>query len=428
MYKAGRYTAALLLIVVGGTLLADKMLQTNWLVLLLHFWPVVIIVLGIEYLLFTFYLRKRSEGLRLGVGSVMLSVLISAAVIVFSQASGSPLSLSAIKETLNLEQLVSRFSQLDGENGYRFEKEKQSIVISELTERIEVENPNGNLTIRKSDSSQLELEVVVFVDRYVEEEEARSIASGSKVSIETGSNVRLRAEPQQYGHDNRRKPRMNMTLYVPPHIAADYESQLSNGSLTVSDVTVRDLLLTETQNGELSLSDIRGGNIEARTTNGNIFVLHTEGSIQLETRNGKIEAEGIKGAAELSTTNGSIMVSEVTGDVTAETVNGWIQAEQLSKSVNLQTRNGKITATSDRVGGNWEVDSSNGSLEIGVPVEGHFTIRAEAHGNLSIDPSFPLKVQRGEAEGTIGNGEFEINLETSSEISIVPAKIIDKLK
>src|SRR5690554_5817908 len=84
MIKVGKYTAALLLVVVGGFLLIDLTTNSEFTNELINWWPAIIIALGIEYLLLSSIYRGPDRKLRFAIGSLILSVVLSIAVICYT--------------------------------------------------------------------------------------------------------------------------------------------------------------------------------------------------------------------------------------------------------------------------------------------------------------------------------------------------------
>jgi DUF4097 and DUF4098 domain-containing protein YvlB len=91
-------------------------------------------------------------------------------------------------------------------------------------------------------------------------------------------------------------------------------------------------------------------NVTLKSTNGNIKIVDTNGSIALKTTNGNIKAENVAGVVQASTTNGSIKVNidkiEANEEMRFATTNGSINL-YLPSDVNLDlsasTTNGSVS-------------------------------------------------------------------------------------
>ncbi len=82
----------------------------------------------------------------------------------------------------------------------------------------------------------------------------------------------------------------------------------------------------------------------------------------ISSTNGRIEVDGVEGAARLRSSNGGIRVLRLKGDLEAETTNGSIEAEELRGNVKLRTTNGSVRAEAG--GGSFEAVTSNGRIEV----------------------------------------------------------------
>ncbi|MDF2938896.1 MAG: hypothetical protein K0Q90_4269, partial [Paenibacillaceae bacterium] len=297
MLKVGRYTAALLLLSVGLLLLLDQTGGSGYVALLLDWWPVLLITLGLEYLVFNFIYRKKETAFRLDWGGLILSVLISAVVVGITQADRLPKdwlgSLNFNISTLNLS--------FSSESGYSFTKPELNIPLPAGVEKVELENPNGSVEIRGGNVKDIVIQAVVWVDK-VDEAEASRIAEESTIDYSGGSNFKIMTNAKEYtgGFPNKRKPRINLQVIVPESVKADYQLKLLNGKVIAEHVPVAEKL-------------------NVRTTNGAITVTGIEGSITAYTTNGAVEISDIEGDASLETTNGVVTVTEVGGKLEAET-------------------------------------------------------------------------------------------------------------
>src|SRR2546428_12787084 len=127
MKRVGRYTAVFILMSVGGLLLLDQLLSTHVLRKAIEWWPTLLILLGLEYLMVS--RKSQDEPLKLDLTSLLFSVIISAVVVGSVQAAS--FSKSLIGE---LSSLFHDFSISDT-SGMKFEQSPISIPYTADTER-----------------------------------------------------------------------------------------------------------------------------------------------------------------------------------------------------------------------------------------------------------------------------------------------------
>ena len=123
--------------------------------------------------------------------------------------------------------------------------------------------------------------------------------------------------------------------------------------------------------------------------------------LDLETVNGGLSVEGIRGDLELTTTNGGIALSGVAGGVRARTTNGGVDVD---------------LAASGWSGEGLDLETTNGGIALALPAG--FSARLVAstvHGGLETD--FPVAVQGRigrRIDAVIGNGGPTVSLTTTN--------------
>ncbi|MDF2927401.1 MAG: putative adhesin [Paenibacillaceae bacterium] len=413
MLKVGRYTAALLLMTVGVMLFLDQTGDSDYLALLLDWWPVVLISLGVEYLLFNMLYHKGDRQLRLDMGGLILSVLISAVVVGTTQVDRFPTQwLKNID--FNIDNLNLSFSS---ESGHSFTKEPVIIPFGDNVEKIVIDNPNGNVEIKTGNSQDIEVQTTVWVDK-VDEEEAWPIAEQSYIEHSEGSQLRITASGKEYTGDfpNKRKPRMNVVVLVPPSRKADYELILLNGKIDAAMVPVSGKFKVRTTNGAITITGI-DSQVDADTTNGSIDLYQIGGDASANTTNGTVTAKAITGKLEVDTTNGAVSVEDALGAVDVETLNGKISIKEAAGSVKADATNGAITVHSSRVGGDYELKNLASSIEVRIPGDADVEVKGSTSFS-SISTDLPLTVEGKKLSGIIGNGRYKISIETNNKIQV----------
>lgn len=119
---------------------------------------------------------------------------------------------------------------------------------------------------------------------------------------------------------------------------------------------------------------------------------------------------------KIDSVNGSISVEGVRGAVDLDTVNGRIQAKGLAGDGRFATVNGSITADYDSAAATTKIalDTVNGSCTLRLPNDAGARLKASTvNGSVSCD--FPIRIEksgRHSLRGTIGTGAAEISLES----------------
>jgi DUF4097 and DUF4098 domain-containing protein YvlB len=418
MRKAGRYTAALLLIAVGCAVIIDKYASLHLTALLVEWWPILFISLGLEYILLNMRYGESDKQLRLDLRGVVFAVLISAVVI------GSTNTAALFQNWTGAFDFGKSFvtSTMGGE-GRKFTKEAELISLPSDLDRISIHNEsNGSITIQSGSGSQLQVEATVYV-ALDDEKEAAEIANQTQVKQSfSGHTLQLVAEGGEYGGEfwSRKRPAIDVVITVPAQLQANMDVELTNGRLKADQLALKKQLKILTTNGEIQLTGIEA-DIDLESTNAQVTTNATKGRLKLSTTNGSIEAGNHEGNAELESTNGELRLTGVTGDIKASTTNGNIKIVEALRSLKAETTNGDLEITSHAVNGEWDLETNHGKMNLALPSNGDYRVKGEANkGN--IQTALPLQVRKDNIEGSIGNGKNLIKLDTKGSLTITVAK------
>ncbi|NDI36119.1 DUF4097 family beta strand repeat-containing protein [Chengkuizengella sediminis] len=406
MIKVGRYTAALLLVLVGAALLMDQTRDTTYVEEIIQWWPFIIISFGIEYLLFQLK-NNNDRDVKIDIKSVILSLIIVLAL--SGLTSGFPVSVLNQLEWVNYRSAT--------ENDMKFEKEAEMISFSENTNKLYIENLNGKIDIKPTDQQDFKFETTIYVSK-MDQENAKKIVNESKLEWSEGNTLQVFAKGKEYYKFGLKyKPKINLVIHVPESRAIDIQLKMKNGSSIVTDVSVLNYLEVDTTNGDIHITNI-DGKVIANTTNGNIEVYSIGGNTVLDTTNGNVFAKDIVGNFSADTTNGKIEGEMIDGKVEADTTNGSITLVEVYDEVTADTTNGGIKVKSQVVDGSWYLDTTNQSIEVILPENEDFTFRAESNaGGFSSD--FPFYIDKKLMGGIVGTGEHKIAAYTSNGSVIV---------
>jgi DUF4097 and DUF4098 domain-containing protein YvlB len=412
MIKIGRYTAALVLVAVGSLLLADQLLNTSYLAYLFDWWPLVLIGLGAEYLILGAKHRQGDKVLKLDIGGVFFALLISFVIVVVTQSSAAPFQFLK-----NMNFNIGDIASSIGENGHKFEKEPTIIPLKDGTEVVIIEDTNGSIVLQPGDGADVKVETTVFVDK-VNAERAQEIADRSKIVFSEGSTLKIEAQGEKYDAFGAAfSPRMNLIVTLPQSKKVDVQVVTRNGKIEAKELALRTELKANTTNGSISMSELKG-NVYVETTNGRITLQEIGGNAELRSTNGSLRAEEIDGNVTAETTNGEIVAEQVAGALKAHSTNGRIVVDEVKGEIRAETTNAGITAESTVMGGDWELETTNGRIEVSLPRDASFRAVGESgHGNVTNE--FPgLNVSGKRLSGTVGTGTHELRVESTGSIGV----------
>jgi hypothetical protein len=179
--------------------------------------------------------------------------------------------------------------------------------------RLEIINVNGQIHAVPSSGTTVEVRAIREV-RAGSEEASREFLRNVEMREEVApDHVRVQGpEERDQGPDFRR-----------PRLSIKYDVRIPAG-LNV---------LLKTQNGEVSLDDIKAPRIEASTTNGGITGRSLSGAVEASTVNGGIQMDiaEVTGDSRMLTVNGGIRVTVAPGinaEFEAKVVNGGVSVQE----------------------------------------------------------------------------------------------------
>ncbi|KEQ24531.1 DUF4097 family beta strand repeat-containing protein [Paenibacillus tyrfis] len=310
MKKVGRYTSALVLLLIGALILLDQTMETEYLHLAIGWWPVVLVAFGVELLAFNFLRREKQERPNLDFGSMLLTVLILWGLSLFTSASPSVSSSAA---------------------GYRVAGGISTVALSEQTDSLVIDNPAGSVVVKPGPVDKIQIDASLWA------ETPKASHDFKITSKEKDGTITLTARGGLSGLSNKSKPLIRLLVTVPEQRKLDMRLKLKSGDVEATRLPIRNQLMVETSNGKATVSDI-------------------DANVLLRTTDAQVQADHIQGDTEMHGSGGSIRLSEVNG------------------KVKVAASNGPVTISGSTVGGDWNVDSKQGDITVEVPAQGDFRI------------------------------------------------------
>lgn len=384
--KIGRLTAAVMLVAVGSVLLFDRWQGTAYLGVLLEWWPLLLVLLGLEYLYYGS--RGHGEGVRmkLDIASVIGAVVLSAVIGTVTNWSSLWQFDNWLEKSVTVNLPFGDVETIFGDtaNWKKVEKDVTNIRLPAGNEKVSFYNTNGKITVRTGDVEEIQVGMLVAA-AVASEDEASKIADGTKLEVTEGSALAITVKGYRYGKGDRREPSVDLDITVPEQHNATWEFQSKNGDITLQGLN---------------------------------------GSAKAITFNGDIAVSSVRGAVDASTTNGDVSVTGSTGDIEARTTLGDIRLEQVQRKLQAKTTNGDIDVTAERIGGDWNVDTTLGDVTVDIPSAGDYRLKAQTNlGDVEADADddsvlSDFTVQTHSIEGKRGGGTYEIDANTQGDFNV----------
>lgn len=412
--RVGRYTAALILMTTGILLIIDKVQGSEYMLLLLKWWPLIAIMWGVESILI-YLLWKSNKGnesrLRLDVKGLSLSILLAASVFIVTQQEHYLYLWN--KVSLNLTASAVDYSE---QNGAEFSKEDQVIPVALDSENLKINNINGDILLHREPIDNIQISTKVWIDQ-ITGPETEDIFEQSLLEITEGKTINITASGKAYGQSGKRQPRMNLDIALPENRRFNLEVQTMNGDIKLVNVNAIENISLKSANGKLELYNVLG-NVKGETLNGIVRTVNVEGNVEISSNQGNMEATDTSGTLKLSTQVGNISVIRAHNDVDIRTKNGNIYASQPEMQLKVESLNGGITVYSHQVGGDWDIYSAVGVMNLNLPLDANYKLKGTiAFGDvISSIPAF--NIENKTIYGTVGEGEFDIRVEGNSDLNV----------
>lgn len=414
--RAGRYTAAVLLISIGVLLVLDWRDGTDHMMMLLKWWPVIPVLWGLEYLLIHLFSRRRRPAapkarVRMDLRGLISAIILAASVFIVTEQEHYIHLWNRV--SLNLTVAAVDYGEASGSS---YEKAPIVVPVELGTSKITVDAINGDILIHRAAVEDVEITSTVWVDQ-LDGVQAEAIADQSFVEVTEGQTIKIVPQGKAYGESGKRQPRMNLDISLPEDRRFNLEVRTMNGGITLQNVEAIADISLETGNGELILHRIFG-NVKGKTLNGAVRARTVQGSVDLTTSGGDMGAWDVSGALKLSTAVGNISATGSGDDLDLSSKNGNLEISGARAKLHAESLNGRINIRSDDFGGDWDIYSAVGDIDLFLPPLGNYTLDGSSgYGDIVTDlPG--LTVDKKTLSGEVGTGEFKLHVEGNSNLNV----------
>ncbi|MGE5632009.1 MAG: LiaI-LiaF-like domain-containing protein [Caulobacteraceae bacterium] len=421
--KVGSITLAVGLITVGVLLFCKNFIELP-IKDIYKYWPVLLIGLGLEMILYMVLYGRNNSEVKLSVDGLCIVFIIVLGL------------LSNGVRFINIDDPGRMFFNFNGNSvidGVRYRTEvnetytKDNISSSYNIKELKVTNTFGDIKVLPTDAKSISIEAKVRV-KCNDENKARAYAKDA-VEIKEGEITEISPKnPSGVDKNDFGKAQIDFTIYVPKQASVDADG--SFGDISVEGIDGNAVL--ENKNGQIKASGI-GGSVDIDNSFGDIEVKGVGGKADIANKNGEITAEEITGAAVLENhfgdiqaakvggdlktinNNGQITVQDITGKAEITNSFGDINMENIGSDINVENKNGRIEAVGAK--GSASITNSFGDISYESPNINNSDIYAKTRFG-DINGSEPLQVSKNNqettAQGKLGSGQYKVELMTNN--------------
>lgn len=376
----------LFLIALGVGYFTDLATGSAWLYQVFRFYPVLAILLGLDYILSGY---RASSAIHPPQGWIVT-------VIILITIGGLTAAIvpRMFRDHLEFRGFDHHF--MWSVNGARSEREiEKSYSLPSKVKTLRIENNAGEIRIEPSRTGSVTVNALIRI-RAANAGELKAYADSVALSGETaGDEFRIRIMSQKTGADT-----------DPAHITTDLRVTVPNG-VTVTVVN--------------SLGDVRIDSIAAdlhvQVASGTIHVERAGGNLTAVSDLGSIEVGTVAGDARLTASAGEIRAKLIQGAAILENSLGGVKIDACDGPVKARLRSGGLTVNFRKITGPGDLEVDFGSAVIGLPQDARCAIdAATSMGDIHSD--FPLAVKKevaqASAKGELNGGGPLVRIKTSS--------------
>lgn len=414
--RVGRYTASVLLIAIAIPLFLDWKDGSDYMLLLLKWWPVIPVLWGIEFLFMYFFSGRsgsvqKGTRIRLDLRGLLSAILLAASVFIVAEQEHYLYLWKNV--SLNLTAAAVDYGEAKGS---KFQKAPLIVPVKLNTAKISVDGINGDILLHRAPVDNIQITTTVWVDQ-LEGPMAEAISEQSFVDVVEGPTIKITSNSKAYGESGKRQPRMDLDISLPEDRRFNLDVRTMNGGITLQNIEAIEDISLETGNGELILHRIFG-NVKGKTLNGAVRARSVQGSVDLSTSGGNMNAWNVTGALKLSTAVGNIGATGNEAEIDISSKNGNLEIDGARSKLHAESLNGIIDVRSHEVGGDWDIYSAVGDIQLYLPQLGNYKLNGSSGYGDIISDLPTLTIDKKKISGEVGTGEFKIQVEGNSNLNV----------
>ncbi|AEV67324.1 hypothetical protein Clocl_0615 [Acetivibrio clariflavus DSM 19732] len=335
----------LLLIALGVIMLVSQILEISFIEHIIKWWPIILILIGLEILLYIFLSNQDAPKVKFDVFSIIIiSILMMASVGVYAvtgiMTSGDGVILvGPMFDSYKNESKYTRTFELDA-----------------VSTNLIIDNVVGNISIAKGDGDKIEVEANITIKNN-DEEYAAEIAD-SLITVAKEKELKISSNSKEYSNKGKiGSIQIDYSVKVPDSVNVEVENKFGDVSLTDLAQSAK----VNNKNGKITVESL-GGDLIVNSSFGEVKVQDIKGKTQVYSKNGDVIANNCNKDITIESSFGDIRIDGVKGIVAITNSNGQTQGNWINGDINVISKFGDVTLTD--VSGNADVDNANGEVSI----------------------------------------------------------------
>lgn len=413
----------LFLIALGVAAFSDLSAKTNFLIMVWHCYPVLPILLGLDFILSKVTPVTKAMSFSRPTGWIVtLIILITMAGFIAGVVPG--LFSNELKQ-LGMESFTPRLPFESNRNYRRTLQEDFGLPPGITT--IRIENEFGDLRVGSGDPNTVS--ATARIKYAFQPPKNGSDSQQVKLTGQVqGSTFLIQLEHPKF--DNNFLPQFMsvMTIKVPSGLAVELKN--SFGQLRIGEIQGK--LTVDNSNGRIRITKVDGdafitnrlsqvtigvinGNLDLDSTAGQIKITRVGKNLTLHHDFGNVKIGEVAGDLTATGKNTQIDIFQVLGKIQLENSFGNVRIREAQDSVTADVSNGNLRVGMNRINGPIDVTLQFGNIELELPKEAAFTLQSDvAFGRIDSDMAVTRNQKTGgqSAAGDVNGGGPLVKIET----------------
>lgn len=384
-WKVGTITMGLLLVTVGVVSLLSQSMGISLIETVLKWWPLALIMLGLEVLTFSFLSKGEHATLRFDGFSIF--IIISILLI----TTGAYFVQNVLQGNI-----AGRLINFNYSSKYETRQMKNISVNSDGSSKFILTNHVGDVSVQRGFSNKIEIEAEIVINNN-DEVYAKSIMD-SLISINEGNIVKVDSNIGNYLNDKNKIQSISIdyVIRIPENIIVDVNNKFGK-------VNAEELI----------------NNLKVSNSNGDININKISGNVDITSKFGKINADAITGNVDLEGSNGDILLRNIGGYAKIINRFGRIELLNIGKKVDVTNSNGDIYIDFDKTAEeDIKIENKFGRITLKLPEsqQGNFKC-ATRFGRITSSLMLKIVEEHGNtqfASGIIGSSKITLTIDNSN--------------
>lgn len=362
--KIGTITLALTLISLGLIFLLNNFLNINIIQILSIVWPSIIILLGLEIVIFNLFYKKNGDDKIFKIDGISVTFLIFI-IIITSVASNINVQINGVNFIPDFMIEYKQNSEFNKE--FTIEgKDKEELILN---------NSHGDVSIMEDNIDDIEVQIEIFI-RHNDKDYAKYISDNIiNINTKKEKTIEITTEKDIFINDWKKVKSISVNYFI--RIPKGLEVNIKNEFGDIKVDNIKGPISITNRHGDVLVQYLEE-DLYVKNSYGKINIQHIDGNVGVESNHGDVFVEKIKGLLDINNTYGAVKVNNIGNKTKIKNIHNSVEAANIQGDLFINTRHGEINV--QNVKGNIEMNGSYKPITIDR-VEGNVVTR-NLHGDI----------------------------------------------